>query len=212
MSDIETRIEKLERTSRYWRGATVVLLVLLIAVLVGGATAPSGIPDTLRARRLELLGLNDKPVIIMGSQGRGSALSMVGYGSARRRAIGLSVDENGARLLLMRNSEAPLLTAQVDDTGSSIIMSDGREASRGPRSVVIRSVYAEKNVASGTGIALMKGPYSRDIEASLSMQESGGSSLMLGGPNRQAARMLVNQDSGKVEFLSPDGKSIWTTP
>jgi len=213
MSDIERRIAKLEKASRYWRGATLVLVVLFLTFLIGAASPSGRIPAVLKAKRIELIGSNGKPVIIMGSQGRGSALSMIEYGSKRRRAIGLSVDENAARLILMKHSDAPLLIAQVDNTGSSITLSDGREPSEHPKSVVMRSVYASGNVAGGTGITLMKGPYKKDVEASLSIEDwPQGPALLLGGTEGKAARLLVNQESGKVEFQSREGAPIWATP
>ena len=58
MSEIEKRIESLERINRRWRYMTGLFAVLLLISLTVGAAIPDSIPEVLQARRIEVLALS----------------------------------------------------------------------------------------------------------------------------------------------------------
>ena len=55
MSEIEKRIESLERINRRWRHMTGLFAVLLLISLTVGAKLPDSIPEVLKAKRIEVL-------------------------------------------------------------------------------------------------------------------------------------------------------------
>jgi hypothetical protein len=88
---------------------------------------PDEVPDLLQARRIQVLAPDGKPVIMLNADAHGSVLTLLGQGQSHQGAIMLAADKEGFRRMLMKNQEAPLLTAQVDDAGSSLTLFDGRE-------------------------------------------------------------------------------------
>jgi len=115
--------------------------------------------------------------------------------------------------VLMKHAEAPLFLARVNDNGSTVLISDGREPSQKPRSIILRSTSPSEDSPGGTMINLMKGPRKADIQAGLLMLEDGkGTSLLLGGDKGKSANIRVNQEDGKVGFFGENDKAIWTMP
>jgi hypothetical protein len=113
----------------------------------------------------------------------------------------------------MKHAEAPLFLARVNDSGSTVFISDGREPSQKPRSIVLRSTSPADDSPGGTMINLMKGPRKADIQAGLLMLENDkGTSLLLGGDKGKSVNIRVNQEDGKVGFLGENDKVIWTMP
>ncbi|HCO92939.1 MAG TPA: hypothetical protein DIU00_03145, partial [Phycisphaerales bacterium] len=92
-------------------------------------------------------------------------------------------------------------------------ISDGREPSQKPRSIVLRSTSPGDDNPGGTMINLIKGPRKADIQAGLLMLENDkGASLLLGGEKGKSANIRVNQEDGKVGFFGENDKAIWTMP
>ena len=213
MSEIEKRIESLERINRRWRYMTGLFAALLLISLTVGASLPGSIPEVLKARRIEVLAPDGKPGIVLGVDANRSAIGLTARGKDHKRAISLMADREGVELVLMKHAEAPLFLARVNDNGSTVFISDGREPSQKPRSIVLRSTSPIGDSPGGTMINLVKGPRKADIQAGLLMLENGkGTSLLLGGDKGKSVNIRVNQEDGKVGFLGENDKAIWTMP
>ena len=213
MSEIEKRIESLERINRRWRYMAGLFAVLLLISLTVGASLPGSIPEVLQARRIEVLGPDGKPGIVLGVDANRSAIGLTAQGKDHKRAISLMAHREGVDLVLLKHAEAPLFLARVNDSGSTVFISDGREPSQKPRSIVLRSTSPAEDSPGGTMINLMKGPRKADLQAGLLMLENGkGTSLLLGGDKGKSVNIRVNQEDGKVGFLGENDKVIWTMP
>jgi hypothetical protein len=213
MSEIEKRIESLERINRLWRYMTGLFAALLIISLTVGAKLPDSIPEVLQARRIEVLAPDGKPGIVLSADANGSAIGLTAQGKDHKRGISLMAYKESVQLALMKHAEAPLFLAKVDDSGSLLALFDGREPSQKPRSIVLRSASPAENSPGGTMINLMKGPRTVDIQAGLLMLENGkGTSLLLGGDKGKTMNIRVNQEDGKVGFFGENDKAIWTVP
>jgi hypothetical protein len=213
MSEIEKRIESLERINRRWRYMAGLLAALLLISLAVGAKLPDSIPPVLQARRIEVLAPDGKPGIVLSADANRSALALTAQGQDHKRVISLMADREGAHLVLMKHAEAPLFFAEVDDNGSSLALFDGREPSQNPRGIILRSASPAGDHPGGTMINLMKGPRTADIQAGVLMLENGkGTSLLLGGDKGKSVNIRVSQEDGKVGFFGEKDEVIWTTP
>jgi len=213
MSEIENRIESLERINRRWRYMTGLFAALLLISLTVGAKLPDSIPQVLQARRIEVLGPDGKPGIVLSADANRAAIGLTAQGPDHKRGISLMAYREGVELVLMKHAEAPLFLARVNDSGSTVFISDGREPSQNPRSIVLRSVSPVEDNPGGTMINLMKGPRTADIQAGLLMlEDERGTSLLLGGDKGKSVNIRVNQEDGKVGFLGENDKVIWTMP
>lgn len=213
MLEIEKRIESLEKINRRWRYLTGLFAVLLLISLTVGAAFPDPIPQVLRARRIEVLAPDGKPGIELSADTNRSAIGLTAQGPDHKRGITLMAYREGVELVLMKHAEAPLFLARVNDSGSIVLLSDGREPSQNPRSIVLSSTSPTGKRPGGTMINLMKGPRKVDIHTGLLMPEDGnGTSLLLGGDKGKSVNIRVNQEDGKVGFFGENGKAIWTSP
>jgi hypothetical protein len=213
MSEIEKRIESLERINRRWRYMTGLFAALLLISLTVGGKLPGSIPEVLQARRIEILAPDEKPGIVLSADGNRSSIGLTAQGQDHKRAISLMAYREGVELVLMKHAEAPLFLARVNDNGSSLAMFDGRKPSQNPRGIILRSVSPAEDNPGGTMINLMKGSRKADIQAGLVMLENGkGTSLLLGGDKGKSANIRVNQEDGSVSIFSENDKVIWTTP
>lgn len=213
MSEIEKRIESLERINRRWRYMTGLFAALLLISLTVGAKLSDSIPEVLQARRIEVLAPDGKPGIVLSVDANRSAIGLTAQGRDHKRAISLMADREGVELVLMKHAEAPLFIARVNDNGSTVFLSDGREPSQKPRGIVLRSASPIGDSPGGTMINLMKGPRKADIQAGLLMLEDDkGTSLLLGGDKGKSVNIRVNQEDGKVGFFNENDKAIFTMP
>jgi len=227
MSNLECRVQALEKANRRWSYATALLGGVLLIGLATAMTMPDQVPDLLQTRRIEVLSPEGKPVIELSADSHGSTLTLLGQsqtsrhtGQASQRTISLAADKEGARLVLMKHKEAPLLTAQVDDAGSALVLFDGRQPSQEPRGIHLRSACPTEHTQGGTAVMLTHG-WQKDKDtrrAGLFLEEPPGSSfLFLGGQQGKAAKVNVNQQSGKVDFVHvsrpfESETNIWSTP
>ena len=140
MSEIEKRIESLERINRRWRYMTGLFAVLLLISLAVGAKLPDSIPEVLQARRIEVLAPDGKPGIVLIADDNRSAIGLTAQGQDHKRGISLMAHREGVELVLLKHAEAPLFLARVNDSGSTVFISDGREPSQNPRSIILTSV------------------------------------------------------------------------
>ena len=213
MSEIEKRIESLERINRRWRYMTGLLAVLLLISLAVGAKLPDSIPEVLQAKRIEVLTPDGKPGIVLNAESGGSAIVLTAPGKDHKRIISLSADREGVHLMLMKHAEAPLFLANVNDNGSSLSLFDGREPSQNPGGVILSSIYSDEVNLGGTMINLIKGPRKSDAQAGLSIQDNNkAASLFLGGDDGKSVNIRVNQKDGKVGFFNENNKAIFTMP
>jgi len=213
MSNIECRIEALEKANRRWRYAAGLLGGLLLISLAGAMKSPHTIPEVLQAKRIEIITPDGKTAMVLSADAHGSALSLLGYGQNHERAITLAADKEGARLMMMKHAEAPLLTAQIDDSGALLALFDGRQPSQEPKSIILRTASPTKQRQGGAGITISQGVRKDGLlKAGLSVDESGTSCLFLGDSQNKAVSIRVNQQDGKVEFVDRNKKNIWSTP
>ncbi|UCG49713.1 MAG: hypothetical protein JSU94_08000 [Phycisphaerales bacterium] len=214
MSDIEHRIKALEKVNRRWRYATVSLAGILLIALVCAAKLRDEVPDLLQARRIQVLGPDGKPAIVLNAGTDGTYLRLTAQGKEHQRAIALGAHEEGVRLMLMKHKEAPLLIAEVKDDGSSLTLFDGREPTQRPGSISLGAKGPTEAGAGGTAIMLNKG-MREELRAGLFMMEptetTENSYLFLDGPKRTATGR-VNQENGKLEFVDKNNKAMWSTP
>ncbi len=216
MSDLERRIEALEKVNRRWRYAAVSLAGVLLIALVSAGKMPDDVPDLLQARRIQVVAPDGKPAIVLSARADGSSLSLSAQGRDHRRRIALAAHKEGVSLWLMKHAEAPLLRAEVDDDGSSLALFDGREPSQKPRGIMLKTRRPADGNPGGTGIMLNKGMWKEELRAGLFIMEPTESKdisyLFLGGPKGKTAMVKVNQENGKVEVLDKSYKPIWSTP
>ncbi len=213
MSEIEKRIESLERINRRWRRMTGLFAALLLITLTVSAKPPASIPDVLQAKRIEVIAPDGKPGIVLRADSNGSAIGLGAQGKDHKRIISLSAHREGVELVLMKHAEAPLFIANVDDNGSSLSLFDGRERSQKPRSILLKSVSPTEDDPGGTMINLIKGPYKADIQVGLlKLENEKAASLSLGGDEGKFVSIRVDQNDGKVRFLGENDKVIFTTP
>jgi len=213
MSEIEKRIESLERINRWWRYMTGLFAALLAISLTVGAKLPDSIPKVLQARRIEVLTPDGKTGIVLSADSGGSAIVLTAPGKDHKRVISLSAHREGVNLMLMKHAEAPLFLVNVDDNGSSLSLFDAREPSQNPGGIILSSIYSPEVNLGGTSISLIKGPRKSDVQAGLSIQDNNkAASLFLGGDNEKSVNIRVNQEDGKVGFFGENDKAIWTMP
>ena len=188
MSDIECRIQALEKVNRRWRCAAGLLASMLLIALVGAMKPPAEAPDLLQAKRIEVLAPDGEPVIVLSANAHGSALRLAGRGQDHERGISLVAGKDEVALMLMKHAEAPLFLARVNDAGSALWLTDGREPSQEPRAIHLRSTGTEEE-QGGTGMMLMRGMNKSGVGAGLFLQEaSGQASLFLGAPRGKKAQ------------------------
>jgi hypothetical protein len=212
MSDIEKRIESLEKTNRLWRYTAGLFACLLIVTLTVGVKLPGSVPEVLQAGRIEVLRPDGEPGIALVAEADRSAIWVGAQGPDHKRGISMVAHKDAVEVVLLKHAEAPLFIARVNDDGTVLLLSDGRQPSQKPRSIILRSTSsAEEDNQGLTKIYMTKGP--RNIQAGLSLSEDGkGTALFLGGDKGKSVNILVNQQSGKVDFLDENNKAIWTMP
>lgn len=200
MSNLEHRIETLEKVNRRWRYATVALAGVLLIALVGAAKLPDEVPDLLQARRIEVLRPDGKPGIVLEAKKNGSKLSIRAWAEGQKdgnpavkleanenasglrittrgkngeRAIGLSADEERT-LFVMTGRGERLLLAHGDDKGSSLTLYDGRQRYQKPTTVGLSAQWSKEDKMGMTGITLGKegGRRQSDMRAGLFTRET----------------------------------------
>jgi len=213
MSEIEKRIESLERINRRWRYMTGSFAVLLLISLTVGAKLPDSIPEVLKAKRIEVLAPDGETGIVLSANSGGSAIVLTAPGKDHKRVISLSAHKEGVNLMLMKHAEAPLFVANVDDNGSSLSLFDAREPSQNPGGVILSSIYSSEVNLGGSSISFIKGPRKSDVQAGLSIQDNNkAASLFLGGDDGKSVNIRVNQKEGKVGFFNENNKAVFTMP
>ena|GEM_PF-2505525 len=242
MSDLERRIEALEKVNRRWRYAAASLAGILLIALVSGGKSADDLPDLLQARRIEVLrpdgkpGIvlqaNDKgsgltirawaesnkdrdPAVVLEAKKNGSGLSVTARGNDDQRGISFGANEESVGMMFMKHKEGPLLRFDGNDEGASLALFDGREPSQNPTMIVLRTQWSKEDKRGMTGIALTKGRGMDDMRAGLFTEETDtmeGSHLHVGGGEGKTAIVRVNQENGKLEVCDQGNRVKWTTP
>ncbi|MCP4610342.1 MAG: hypothetical protein GY845_16650 [Planctomycetes bacterium] len=214
MSEIEKRIESLERVNRRWRRMTGIFAALLLISLTVSAKPPASIPEVLKAKRIEVLTPDGKQGIVLNADSNGSAIVLTAPGKDYKRRIIMSAHREGVNLMLMKHAEAPLFVASVDDNGSLLSLFDAREPSQNPGGIVLKSASPADDYPGVTMINLKKGgAIKEDIQAGLLILESQkAASLVLGGDDGKLVNIRVNQKDGKVGFFNENNKAVFTMP
>ena len=75
MDAIETRISKIEHQVRFLRRIIAFLIILLVAGVSYGVTAP--IPEVIQARRFEVVNQNGRNLVFVGESVNGSGIIQI---------------------------------------------------------------------------------------------------------------------------------------
>ena len=121
MDTIEQRLAALERGGRRWKAAAVVAGLALAAVLVAGAAERQ--PDTLRAKRFEIVGEDGAVVMALGAQpnvGKNEAATVGFSGTDGRPVFSVASEEGGAAIRVFggpgrpNQSQRAIISGQKD--------------------------------------------------------------------------------------------------
>jgi len=93
MNSIETRFAKIESQVRFQRRIIAFLIILLVAGISYGATAP--IPEVIRARRFEVVNPVGRKVVVIESWKHGGWISTYSAKGKYRPSIQLSHTDDG---------------------------------------------------------------------------------------------------------------------
>jgi hypothetical protein len=201
MSDLERRIETLEKVSRRWRYAAVSLVGIMLIALVSGGKPADDVPDLLQARRIEVLRPDGKPGIVLQANDKGSGLSIRAWaesnkdrdpavvleanknrsglsvtarGNGHQRGISFGANGESVGMVFMKHKEYPLLKFDGNDDGCMLAMFDGHEPSQNPTTILLKTEWSEEDKRGLTGIALAKERemHLNDMRAGLFMGET----------------------------------------
>ena len=102
MKTLEQRVKRLEKETGWYRRATIVLGLLIIAGVTMGQTS-SGIVDVLRCRKLEV------------------------YNSSGKLTTSISNYENGGFLSIDNKTGEPIILLRADEYGNGIVGAYNRQ-------------------------------------------------------------------------------------
>lgn len=200
---IEDRIAKLERANRRWKLGLIGLLAIGAAGALVAADKPPAPAEIIQAKRIELIGADGKPCLVMES--RPDSTSLAVWGPDHQHAAVLVAENNKTAMMLMKNKDAPEVFAQAVDQGGQIGVTDGR-------SDVPDADRAALNISgSATGFSIFHVVNGRS-ESRLSFSKLGGG-LELRTPGGKAVTRVIGSDKGgRIEITDSDGKTIWSEP
>lgn len=208
MNDLERRIASLERCNRRWRYAAWTVGALLLIVSAVAAKAPEKVPEVLQAKRIEVLAPDGRRAIVLQGDRNGSSLLLTGRGEHRQRAISLTADQEGTRLMLMRDKESPLISLLTADAGATLALYDGRSSSQRPRSIVMRSLQSTDRYRGGASLIVSRGQRDSDIEAMLAVREPDNKvALRLGDTTAADVSLQIDAQEGKLAFQDSSDRS-----
>ena len=139
MSDLERRIETLEKVNRRWRYAGVSLMGILLIALVSGGKSTDKVPDLLQARRIEVLGLDGKPRIVLEVNDKGSGLSLSARSVDQKEgnpAVVLEANDEKSELRVMARAKGqkdgkPVIALEAHDNRSALsVVAQGKGGQR----------------------------------------------------------------------------------
>lgn len=213
MATLEERVVGLERAARRWRYAAVVLGMLLAVGVTVAAKTSEKVPDVMRVRRLEVVRPDGTAAIELSAEDRQARFYLHGSPDSEL-GMAFGAHEEGVSLMVLKHKEVPLFFVQADENGAMLYLSDGRETSQGPNRIALGSVHNDQNPHGLATLSFFRGSGLKPPkEAGLHLEGSSqGTFLLLGGPEGKRAKVRVEQETGKVEFLDEKNKLIWSTP
>ena len=96
------RIASLETQVRILKRMLFGVFGLVVAGAALGATSLQTVPDVLKARSIQLVDENERPVILLGKSSRGTGMAIVQAGNKGGVAIG--IDEAGESFVTLKSS------------------------------------------------------------------------------------------------------------
>lgn len=139
---LEQRFDKLEKTVRFWRSLTLLLICAVLGLGGGIAVMNVRIPNTLQARRIEVM--NDKgvaveltsssdgdgfvtvnsnigaPRLMLGTSKRGFGMLEI-YSGHQQRMVGIGGSGSGGQVSLFNNSGKRVVDLQSSKTNCGAI-------------------------------------------------------------------------------------------
>ncbi len=123
--NVELRLAKLERTSRYSRFAAVALGLTLVAITaMGFAKDADKIPDVIRARRFEVVNEQGTPQVSLWHVRDGGAIA-THNSQGEARAGMMALDEGGGIATFDAKGRKAVVIATTEELGGTIITYDG---------------------------------------------------------------------------------------
>jgi hypothetical protein len=200
---LESRLDRLERSNRRWRGTCIGLLTLVGIALLVAAEKPPAPAEIIQAKRFELIGPDGKACIVM--EAKVDATSLAVWGPDHEHAAVLVAQSNKTAMMLMKNKDAPEVFAQAVDQGGQIGVTDGRsEVGDGDRAALNIS-------GSSTGFSIFHVVNGRS-ESRLSFSKLGGGLELRTPGSKAVTRVIGAEKGGRIEITDSDGKPIWSEP
>ena len=124
---IEQRLRRLERQCHWYRNLFILAVLVLVALLTHGATKP--IPDVIRAKSLEVIDMEGRPMVALRTISGGGAIWV--FNRQGETAGVLTADETGGGLLNMISREGRngvlILGSNSEGTGGAVTVFNGAE-------------------------------------------------------------------------------------
>lgn len=126
------RIASLETQVRILKRMLFGVFGLVVAGAVLGATSLQTVPDVLRARSIQLVDENEKPVILLGKSSRGTGMAIVQAGNKGGVAIGINeLGESFVTLKSSRDTTCASITSNKDGSGGVSVFNGNRSLAVG---------------------------------------------------------------------------------
>ena len=120
MDAIETRLAKIESQVRFQRRITAFLIILLVAGISYGATAP--IPEVIQARKFAVVNAAGREVVTINSWELGGEIKTYPAKGKYWASITLAHTDNGQGLLKVYNKDGKdLIYAGADQSGDGLL-------------------------------------------------------------------------------------------
>ena len=152
MSDLDTRIRRLERTNRRWQVATVSVTVAIVLAFVMGANQ-AGDHDLIRTKALAIVDDDGKIRIILRTQKNKNdpSISYGQIGFARRDGKKELAIEGGdlPALMIYDTKETRRLILEASDEGATMRLFDNKGRDR---AMYVTTEGAKGNLPTETGI------------------------------------------------------------
>jgi len=123
-SDIEVRIQSLERRLNRYRSTSLILGLALVGLAGIAATAPMTVTPEVRTHQLVIVDDKGKEMIHLKTGPHGGIFSM--FNTNNVRVVGAGAAEKGGKIELFDAKGPNYLRLTSDDTGGEVSVSDGK--------------------------------------------------------------------------------------
>jgi hypothetical protein len=200
LSRIEASLASAERRARRWRAGALVCGGLLGATLLAAAAQDAGVPDVLRARRLEIVGAEDQVVLMLRAGDTGGQLDV--WNAKGANIVRIAGNDEGGDVAVWNNASAPVAGLFATKLGGRV---EAGDATGSVLAALARGEEGGALVLSGAG----ENASSLRAEAGaagavLSMRRTDGSVGFLAGVAQGAAVLSMRNQAGK-EILFAGG-------